>query len=176
MHSKTHLPLEVIRNDEAKALEPVDIIAVHELLNRVFLAEDSRDADALRQCVTEDLSHHHSLYGSLNGRETFVIWVLSNPQFFDGLRHQAVNIVTSSESSNNVRVVSYINVFQVFSEDDALKSVLPRLIAHGVVRDRIVKEDGKWRIVERIYDQLSVLGSLIPDTTLRAKASENLSP
>ncbi|NJK56731.1 MAG: hypothetical protein HC939_12380 [Pleurocapsa sp. SU_5_0] len=75
MHSKTHLPLEVIRNDEAKALEPGDIIAVHELLNRVFL-----------------------------------------------------------------------------------------------------EEDGKWRIVERIYDQLSVLGSLIPDITLRAKASENLSP
>jgi hypothetical protein len=72
--------------------------------------------------------------------------------------------------------VSYINVFQVFSEDDALKLVLPRLIAHGVVRDRVVKENGKWQIAERIYDQLSVLGSLIPDTTLRAKASENLSP
>lgn len=176
MYLKTHLPLEVIRNDEAKALEPIDVIAVCELLNRIYLAEDSRDADALRQCVTIDLSHHHSLYGSLRGREAFVNWVLSNPQFFDGLRHQAVNIVTSSEGSDSARVVSYINVFQLFSEDEALTSVLPRLIAHGVVRDKIVKEDGKWRISERIYDQLSVLGSLIPDTTLRAKASEHLSP
>jgi small nuclear ribonucleoprotein (snRNP)-like protein len=175
MHSKTHLPLEVIRNDEAKALEPTDVIAVHELLNRVFLAEDSRDADALRQCVTVGLSHHHSLYGSLHGREAFVNWVLSNPQFFDGLRHQAVNVVTSSEDFDSVRVVSYVNVFQLFSEDEALISVLPRLIAHGVVRDKIVKENGKWRIAERIYDQLAVLGSLIPDTTLRAKASEHLS-
>jgi hypothetical protein len=175
MHLKTHLPLEVIRNDEAKALEPTDVIAVHELLNRVFLAEDSRDADALRQCVTVGLSHHHSLYGSLHGREAFVNWVLSNPQFFDGLRHQAVNVVTSSEDFDSAQVVSYINVFQLFSEDEALISVLPRLIAHGVVRDKIVKENGKWRIAERIYDQLAVLGSLIPDTTLRVKASEYLS-
>ncbi|NDJ19161.1 nuclear transport factor 2 family protein [Myxacorys almedinensis] len=122
------------------------------------------------------MSHHHSLYGSLHGREAFVNWVLSNPQFFDGLRHQAVNIVISSEGSASARVVSYINVFQLFSEDEALTSVLPRLIAHGVVRDKIVKEDGRWRISERIYDQLSVLGSLISDTTLRAKASEHLSP
>ncbi len=72
--------------------------------------------------------------------------------------------------------MSYINVFQLFSEDEALTSVLPRLIAHDVVRDKIAKEDGKWRISERTYDQLSVLGSLIPNTTLRANASEHLSP
>ncbi|WP_051469912.1 nuclear transport factor 2 family protein [Fischerella sp. PCC 9605] len=171
----THLPLEVIRNDEAKALDPKDAIAVHELLNRVFLAEDSRDADALRQCVTADLSHHHSLYGALHGREAFVNWVLSNPQFFDGLRHQALNVVTSSEGSDKGRAVSYVLVFQLFSADEALTSFLPRLIAHGIVRDRIVKEDGNWRIAERIYDQFSVLGSLIADSTLRSKASEHLS-
>jgi SnoaL-like domain len=172
----THLPLDIIRNDEATALNPVDVIAVHELLNRIFLAEDSRDADALGQCVTKDLSHHHSLYGSLHGREAFVNWVLSNPQFFDGLRHQAINIVTSSEDSDNARAVSYINVVQVFSEDEALNSVLPRLIAQGIVRDKIVIEDGKWRIAERIYDQLAVIGSLLTDSTLRTKASELLSP
>ena len=172
----THLPLELIRNDEARTLDPHDAIAVHELLNRLFLAEDSRDADALRQCVTEDLSHHHSLYGFLQGREVFVQWVLANPQLFDGLRHQALNVVTSSEDPNTARAVSYILVFQLYSNDEALAVTLPRLIAHGVVRDKIAKQAGKWRIKERIYDQLSVLGSLLSDRSIRAKASELISP
>lgn len=176
MNSKTYLPLEVIRNDEVKALDPADAIAIHELVNRLLLAEDSRDAEALRQCVAVDLVHHHSLYGSLSGREAFVDWVLSNPQYFDGLRHQAANIVTCSEDSHRARAVSYILVFQLQSEDESLTPILPRLIAHGVVRDKIIKQEGKWRISERIYDQLCVLGSLIADASLREKVSDRLFP
>jgi len=60
--------------------------------------------------------------------------------------------------------------------DESLTPILPRLIAHGVVRDKIIKEEGNWQISERIYDQRCVLASLIPDASLREKVSDRLFP
>jgi hypothetical protein len=85
----TALPTATVRVTEARPLDAADAIAIHELINRVYLAEDSRDHEALQQVVTEDYVQRHSLYGSLEGREAFTSFVLDNPTYFDGLRHQA---------------------------------------------------------------------------------------
>ena len=174
MNSTTVLPLNIVRNEDFEVLDAKDILLIHELINRVYLAEDSRDADALGQCVTEDYHQQSSRYGVINSREEFVRWVLSHPEYFDGLRHQAVNIVTSKIDLNTADVLSYINVFQAFTADDDPSANLPKLIAHGVVKDRVVKKEGKWRIQKRVYDQFSILESLVTDTTVRIKASEQL--
>jgi len=50
----TQLPLDIVRADETKPIDAADTIAIHELINRVFLAEDSRDREALRQTVTDN--------------------------------------------------------------------------------------------------------------------------
>jgi hypothetical protein len=61
MQNLTVLPLEVVRVEEATPLSPADTIAIHELLNRVYLSEDSREREVLRQVVTENFVQIHSI-------------------------------------------------------------------------------------------------------------------
>ncbi len=167
----TKLPASTVRLEEATPLPTADAIAIHELLNRVYLAEDTRDGDALRQLVTADFVQIHSLFGRLSGREAFARWVLDNPQFFDGLRHQAINSVTRASGPGSAQAVSYILVFQVFSDDAAVSELLPRLIGHGVVTDSLTSDGGTWHLAHRTYDQFSILPAFAPDSELRGKAS-----
>lgn len=172
----THLPASTVRLNEATPLAGADAVAVHELLNRVYLAEDTRDADALRQCVTANFVQVHSLFGTLSGREAFARWVLDNPQFFDGFRHQAINSATRATGTDSAQAVSYILVFQLFSDDAATAALLPRLIGHGVVTDLVVRDSGVWRLAHRTYDQFSILPAFVPDAAIRSKASERANP
>lgn len=173
--NKTILPASVTQNAVAKTLPPADALAVHELLNRVYLAEDTRDPLALRQLVTEDFVQVHSVFGELKGPSAFVEWVLSNPQLFDGIRHQAINTVTSSVSENRASAVGYIIVTQLFSDNESVASELPRIIGHGVVTDDLSKQDGFWRLQRRTYDQFSLLADFVPDADLRSRASQSVS-
>ncbi|HAX76884.1 MAG TPA: hypothetical protein DCY88_13840 [Cyanobacteria bacterium UBA11372] len=167
----TQLPLEIVRSHEAKPLDAADTIAIHELINRVFLAEDSRDREALQQTVTEDFVQEHTIFGKLTGRETFASWVIDNPEFFDGIRHMAGNIVVSGDGIDRAQAVSYIYVFQLFS-DIYEASNIPRILAHGIVRDRLIKENGRWKIAHRIYDQFAVQSEVVPDAKIREQASQ----
>lgn len=167
----TALPTATVRVTEARPLDAADAIVIHELINRVYLAEDSRDREALQQIVTEDYVQHHSLYGSLEGREAFTSFVLDNPTYFDGLRHQAFSIATKSEGLNQASAVSYILVLQVFSNDPAIAPSLPRIIGQGVVKDQFVKREGQWLLSNRVYEQFSLLPAIAPGSELRIKAS-----
>jgi SnoaL-like domain len=167
----TALPMSIVRAASATPLTATDSIAIHELIARVYLAEDLRDREALQQAVTENYVQLHTLYGRIEGRADFASWVLDHPAYFDGFRHHAFNIVTKSEGNNQASAVSYIMVLQVFSDDPAITSSLPRTIAHGVVRDQFVKSGERWLLSERVYEQFSVLPAIAPDPQLRAKAS-----
>jgi hypothetical protein len=166
----TQLPLNIVRGNEAQPLSAADTIAIYELINRVYLAEDSRDREALRQTVTENYIQEHSVLGNLTGREAFANWVIANPKLFDGIRHMAGNIAVSADGTNQAKAVSYIYVFELFSDTNA--SQLPRILAHGIVRDRLVKENGNWKIAHRVYDQFAVQPEILPDPKLRQQASQ----
>jgi hypothetical protein len=140
----TALPVGIVRAAEATPLNAIDSMAIHELIARVYLAEDLRDREALEQAVTENYVQLHTVYGRIEGRTNFASWVLDNPAYFDGFRHHAFNIVTKSEGVNRASAVSYIMVLQVFSSDPAIVPSLPRAIGHGVVKDRLVKEGEHW--------------------------------
>ncbi|NET39140.1 MAG: nuclear transport factor 2 family protein [Cyanothece sp. SIO1E1] len=174
INKTTYLPKDIVRPEEAEKPTVEDRLEIQELLARIYLAEDSRDTDALRQCVSPDINHNHSLYGEVNGIENFVDWVVSNPQFFDGLRHQVSNTATSSIAEKSARAVSYIQVLQVHSDDQDVRAKLPRIIAQGVVRDVVVKLNGRWVIQKRTYDQLSILPELIGDAEVLNSASKSI--
>jgi len=109
----------------------------------------------------------------LTGRETLANWVIDNPEFFDGIRHMAGNIAVSADGIDRAKAVSYIYVFQLFSDIyDASK--LPRILAHGIVRDRLVKENGCWKIAHRIYDQFAVQSEVVPALKIREQASQTI--
>ena len=50
----TALPTNIVRPAEATPLNAADSIAIHELITRVYLAEDLREREALQQTVTEN--------------------------------------------------------------------------------------------------------------------------
>lgn len=167
---KVSLPETVVRNTVAVPLPAADAISIHELLHRVYLAEDTRDAEALRQAVSTDFIQNHNIFGRLQGRDAFAKWVMDNPQAFDGFRHQALNVATRATGKHRAEAVSYIMVLQVYSSDDKAMLASPRIIGHGIVKDRLVKENGKWVLASRTYDQFSVLPALFPDDSLRTRA------
>lgn len=171
--SKTILPDLLVRPESSTPLAASDAIAIHELLNRFYLAEDSRDLTALRQLVTDDFVQIHSLFGRLDGAEALANWVNDNPQFFDGIRHQAINVATHSTGADTAQAIGYILVFQLFG-DEHVSPALPRIIGHGVVRDSLVRHDGSWRVSHRTYDQMSVLPAFAPDAEARQTAAQNV--
>lgn len=167
--AKTILPAQIV-NPTASDLSVEDRIAIHELLNRLFLAEDSRDFEALRQILTEDHIFNHA-FKHTEGVEDFISWVRDNPDLFDGMRHQALNIATRKISDTEAEAVSYIIVMKLYDISGAKDSSLPGIVAHGVVRDRLIKNDGRWQIAERIYDQMAVSPAFLPDDDARKRFS-----
>ncbi|WP_299410345.1 nuclear transport factor 2 family protein [uncultured Roseobacter sp.] len=174
--AKTELPSEIVRPDSAESLPPSDAMAVHETVIRVYLAEDSRDFEALGQLVTDDLLHAHSVFGTVRGRDAFVAFVRDGPQYFDRIRHQAMNIVTRKISETEAEALSYILVISIYPDQEAKAPAFPRIIGHGVVRDRLLKQDGRWRIAERIYDQMAVSAAFISNPEDREHFGRSLVP
>jgi SnoaL-like domain len=171
----SQLPRNVVSPGVAEPLPAADAIAIHELINRIYLAEDSRDAKALEEAVTEDFIQDHSIAGGVVGAKAFASWVLDAPYFFNGRRHMAGNIITSSAGTNEAFAVHYIFVWELFS-DAAQASDLPRFLGHGIVRDRLVKDGVRWRVAHRIYDQFGVLPAVFTDADLRKRGSQLLIP
>jgi len=169
------LPQRVVRRNAANALPAADVIAIHELISRVYLAEDSLDREALRQSVTADFILEDSVTGRSTGRDAFADLVIKGAAFRAGNRHMALNLAVSADGENKAAAVHYLFAIRVFSSD-AKTAELPQPLAHGIVRDQLVKEKGTWRLAHRISDQVSILPSILPDDQLRTQAARVIAP
>ena len=156
-------------NDEM-VLAAEDRLAIHELIARNYLIEDTRAESHLASIVTEDFRQIHTIFGVTEGREGLAALLRDNPALFDGIRHQAVNITAIGTGPETAEAVHYIIVMQVHSIDAEPAASLPRPIGHGVVRDQLVKQGGRWLIHRRVYDQMSVAEDLLPAKERRAAA------
>lgn len=170
----TELPAAIIDPIEASPLSGADALAVHETVTRIYLAEDSRNAEALANLVTDDFVQDHVLYGQITGNEEFGQWVLENPAAFDHYRHIALNIVSRATGIDEAEALSYVLVVNAHPRDEAAALALPNILAIGVVRDRLVKENGRWLIEHRAYDQFAVTASVLADRDTRLNASRTL--
>lgn len=170
----TNLPIEVVNPDFATPLSGSDAVAVREAVIRVYLAEDARDRAALEAVVTEDFIQQHALYGELQGPKAFADFVIDSPQAFDRYRHMAMNVVTRGTGPNSAEALSYILVLDLHPADEAKATALPRILAHGVVRDRLVRKEDGWRIAHRVYDQFAVAAAVVPDRDARLGASRTI--
>lgn len=171
----TRLYPALVNPARREPLAPEDALEVHEVIHRVLLAEDSRDYDALRQIFTEDAVHDHSIYGRVHGAEAIVEFVQTNlTRGFDGVRHHAFNVSTSRLSEDAAEAVSYVVPFKLFPVTGEPDGDLPRILGHGVVHDRLMKRDGRWRITHRTYDQFSVWPVMVNDRETLALAAQAL--
>lgn len=158
-----------------ETLSPADKIAIHELIARNYLVEDTRDAAHLDAIITEDFEQQHPLFGTTKGRDGLAALLHDNPGLFDGIRHQALNISATGTGENTAEAVHYILVTQVHAIGQTPPVPLPRIIGHGVVRDWLVKHNGQWLVRRRVYDQMAVASDLLP-AEQREIAAKRLDP
>jgi len=49
-------------------------------------------------------------------------------------------------------------------------AALPRIIGHGVVVDRWIRQNGQWYLRHRVYQQMSINSTFLPDGRKREVA------
>jgi hypothetical protein len=176
MHEVTKIPDRFVNLASAEPLDAADRIEIHELVTRVYLAEDTRYYDALHQICTEDFVHIHPA-GRTEGIEALVGFLKEFAVGFDGKRHHAFNIVTHRVADDEAEAVSYLASIELFDTQGRENPALPRIIGHAVVIDSLRKVDGRWRIYQRVYDQIAVNSVFMSDAAERERwarpATEN---
>ncbi len=172
-NARTITSAKLLHPQEAPPLSAADRLAIHELIARNYLVEDTRDEAHLASIVTEDYRQEHAIFGVTEGRAGLAALLRDNPTLFDGIRHQAVNITAVSTGPDTAEAVHYILVMQVHAmgAKSPLSPVpLPRPIGHGVVHDQLVRQGDRWLIHRRVYDQMSVAPDLLPEEQRKAAA------
>jgi hypothetical protein len=100
---------------------------------------------------------------------------LKGAAFRAGNRHMALDLAVTSDGNDRAVALHYLLAIRVFSSDPKTTD-LPQTLAHGVVRDQLVKDKGTWRLAHRISDQVSIQPSVLPDAGVRAQAARVIAP
>ena len=179
-HNITELPTGFCDPETTsdKELAASDRIQITELLHRVYFCEDSRNYDALKKILANDYVNEHPLFGKQESASSFIEWFKNTPTGFDGIRHHCLNSITRGVGNNEAESLSYILVIQLFparsrdeSESEELDEILPRTIGHGVVVDRWLYQGDRWYLKHRVYQQMSINATFLPDKGMREQAA-----
>ena len=179
-HDITNLPTGFCdpESTSPETLSISDRVQITELLHRVYLCEDSRDYDALEKILVDDYINEHPLFGQHESASSFIEWLKNTPAGFDGIRHHCLNSVTRGVG-NAAESVSSILVLQLFaaksrneSPSEELDSLLPRTIGQGVVVDRWIRQEARWYLQHRVYQQMSINAAFLPDKAKRDEAAK----
>ena len=180
-HDITELPVGFCDPEtvSTEALSVSDRVLITELLHRIYLCEDSRDCNALEKILTEDYINEHPLFGCHESARSFIQWLKDNPAGFDGIRHHCLNSITRKAGNDAAESVSYLLVTQLFpaasrneSPNEAMDAALPRIIGHGVVVDRWIRQNNQWYLQHRVYQQMSINSTFLPDSKKRQEVAQ----
>ena len=115
-----------------------ELAALQQVLARYCWAHDSRDPDGLAQVFAKDVS----LLG-VQGRDAVVArYAEGYTHLTARRRHVLTNFIVLEDGETEAVVQSYITLYLI--RDDKLE-----LHLIGVYRDRLIVEDGEWKILTR---------------------------
>lgn len=158
----------------AAALSADDKLAMLELTCRFEWSFDGRHLEALDAILTDDVVIDH-LYGLAEGKAA-AMKMLREVVPFQGIRHQATNPVCFIDERGHPAVLSFLMVVQVADESHKVDALLPRVLAHALVTDVMRKENGRWKIAGRTFEQMRLSRDYAPDEaawrTLEETAAE----
>ena len=157
-------------DNEQYPLTAEDRFEIESVVKRILWAEDTRDMDAMRTLLTQDFVQKHP-FGDVEGPEGMVNFVLSQPEGFDGIRHQHVSILSQGTGESEARAVSYILVIKVAATERVPNTELPTFIGHGLVIDDLKREGKRWKVRQRIYEQFRINEVFLSDAAARDKAA-----
>jgi hypothetical protein len=129
-------------------MNPIDILAIHEVLARAVSGLDQRNVALMEQCFTVDATFELEIKGAeaippFVGRNA-IMKLMSDSMnaHSEDRRHVVSNIYFESESAESASVVSSLVAFQ--AEHGKIG-----VMTSGLYRDQLRKFDGKWQIARR---------------------------
>jgi hypothetical protein len=129
-------------------MNPIDTLAIHEVLAKSVSGLDQRNVALMEPCFTTDARFELEIKGAAEippfvGREAVMkLMTDSMNAHSEDRRHVLSNIYFESAEENSARVVSNLVAFQ--AEHGKIK-----VMTSGVYRDLVRKVDGKWQIALR---------------------------
>lgn len=148
-------------------LSTQDKFEIIELANCFNWCLDTRNHDALGELFTSDgVLDWHSGYGE--GKPTIVELFETRKSINEGLRHQSVNHVVTSNEDGTATMICYLIVAR--TEKSSLPST-PYLIGHGIQTFQLKKTNGVWKIARSTLEQLAVNSVDAPDQALREQVA-----
>ena len=155
------------KSGEADILSPQDRFEMLDLLHTVSWCIDAGDYGVLATIVCEDFTHDHP-WGAVSGRDNFIQFLQTNPQYFEGIRTQNHNVLLRSVDLSNSLVASQLVMTAVADARAGTTASGPAVIAHGICLDNLRKEKEIWKLAKRTVDQMSVAEAFMPDGARRA--------
>jgi ketosteroid isomerase-like protein len=159
-------------------ISAADRLQVVDLVNRLNLAFDNWDLEAMINAFTEDATVDHPR-GLIKGRDAIRRFNEAYYPLTVGVRRHCLNHVVDVNDDGTLTVTSYVMLVRVApsSQADAVRnsnltedsSGLPAIFMHSIVHDRFRYEaEHGWRIESRRVEQ-TVVNASLRDSLTKAK-------
>jgi hypothetical protein len=126
------------------ALSTRDILAIHEQIALYALLADERDPVGVGRLLAHaDMYNEEKLVVSKDAAKVEAMFAATPWPPGAGRRHITTNIIVTPKEDGGAAATSY------FLWMETLPDSPPRVIVHGLYRDRFAKLDGQWRFTER---------------------------
>lgn len=140
-----------------------DIEAIRQLKARYFHACDRKQVDVLRDCFAEgEIFIDYGAIGQFTQREAFLAvyqQMACHPHIID--MHHGQNAQIEWQSPAEARALWDLYFHQINQQTGMLTQL------GGFYRDRFIKENGRWVIVETVFTITSTLMTQTSGDTLR---------
>ena len=149
-----------------------DWLKVIDVVNRLNMAFDYCDVEAILEAMTEDCSVEHP-HGLVRGRDELRAFLDAYRPLTDGVRRSHLNHVVDANDDGTLTVTSQIILLRVAAAGEghamgwrdiaARNDGLPAVFVHSLVTDRLRNDpEFGWRICARIVDDVTTNNALSP--------------
>jgi hypothetical protein len=154
------------------SIPAADWLKVIDVVNRLNMAFDYWDVEAIVEAFTEDYTGEHP-HGLIRGRDELRAFLDAYRPLTDGVRRSNVNQVVDANDDGTLTVTSHIILLRVapagegramgWQDVAARGDGLPAVFVHSLVTDRLRNDpEFGWRICARIVEDTTANTALSP--------------
>ena len=154
------------------SIPAADWLKVIDVVNRLNMAFDYWDVEAILEAFTEDYTGEHP-HGLIRGRDELRAFLDAYRPLTDGVRRSHTNHVVDANDDGTLTVTSHIILLRVATAGEgramdwqdvaARGDGLPAVFVHSLVTDRLRNDpEFGWRICARIVDNVTANTALSP--------------
>jgi len=149
-----------------------DWLKVIDVVNRLNMALDYWDVEAILEVYTEDCTVEHP-HGLVRGRDEVRAFLDAYRPLTDGVRRSNINLVVDANDDGTLTVTSQIILLRVAAAGEGRamgwrdvagrRDGLPAVFVHSLVTDRLRNDpEFGWRICARIVEDTTANTAMSP--------------